>query len=157
MALPQEIIDAEVSLLQKCTINWKILKINLWKKQWCFQDISIILKWDKWYYNLYWDIIVEDCTYDVIYEKFNKYFVKQVWKNIKFLIEKNSYTIISKEDYDLKKYAKLEVCKTNLQETKELQNIYYKFVLQDYKKEIFNSSHTIYYLWIFVIILSIQQ
>lgn len=144
MALPQEVIDAEVSLMQKCVITWKILKVELWQKQWwCFQEINVILKWENWYYSLNSHIVIDDCTYDVFYEKFDKNFVSQTWKEFTLLVNSENNTIISKEKYDLAKYPNTETCKPNLS-------------IQDYyKNEIFNSYNIIYYIWIFVIFILI--
>jgi hypothetical protein len=154
MALPQEVIDAEVSKMQKCIISWKIIKIDLWEKQeQCFQDIKVILKWENWYYSFNSDILVDECTYDGFYEKFNKDFVNQTWKNEKFLIDSENNLIISKENYDFKKYPNLEACKPNIKNTTELQDIYYKLVLQDHKNEIFNSKNSIYYLWWLILVI----
>ena len=52
MALPTDVIEEYYNNTSKCTINWTLVKIvNNEKTNDCIQDIELVLKNEKWYFD----------------------------------------------------------------------------------------------------------
>lgn len=184
MAISDEEIIEIYSKLNKCLITWKILDIKPNPLNDCETLLDIIVKWKEWYYNIKTSTMIKPSSYDCPMEPMYytwKNYKGDIWKEKSFLVNKDWFEYVDLEksrSLDLtktppplikidglwlvttwedwiKEFPNIEICKPNLENTKELNKLYLNFVLQDYKKEIFNSNNTIYYIWIFIIFFGI--
>lgn len=95
-ALWPDMIDNDISKLDKCNLTWKIKDIKIIKNSECLDNVEIMISWSNWYYNVNVSKTTDtDCSHDSIYLLYWNKNIPKIWDKVDYMIDKSSYHIIS--------------------------------------------------------------
>jgi hypothetical protein len=151
MAISDEEIIEFYSKLNKCLITWKILDIKPTSINWCTTSLSMMIKSDSWYYLIKAITTTKKDSQECwVTDGYNwDSYKNDIGKEKTLLIDKKSELwLITTWEYWIKQFPDVEICKPNL----TTKDYYLNYVLPNYKNEIIKSNHTVYYVWIFILL-----
>jgi hypothetical protein len=172
----EEIIEWIGRIKNKCLITGKILDIKPKLLNDCETILDVIVKWKDGYYTIKMvkttKGIWEGCPIVSQYKSNN--YKADIWKEKSFLVNKDWLDIVDMKklpwvdltkippplmkidwlglittwEYWIKQFPNIETCQSNL----TTKDYYLNYVLPNYKNEILNSNHTVYYIWVFILL-----
>lgn len=91
LVLSQEMIDEEVSKIEKCTFSWTITETKIEETWKCLDNVELYISWDNGGFNINikkipdWEPL---CSSDWIWAIYGKYAFPKIWDKVDFLIWK---------------------------------------------------------------------
>jgi hypothetical protein len=96
MSLPSFFIEEYITSLNKCSIQWKIVNINIASKDSCFYNMDVLIDNDNSFFLVTTNVLKGDCFVDYVYKYYDNDNFFKLWKIVDFLVDKeNNYTLIS--------------------------------------------------------------
>ena len=117
MAISPNALIENISNLNKCIIQWEILKITPSSFNWCTTSLDMIVKSKSWFYNIKTITTTQkdsqECLIAYWYNWDN--YKNDIWKEKTILVEKNNYWLISTDENIIKQFLNTEKCSPNLE------------------------------------------